>query len=152
MLTQKITNLKLSVLGLAAIVAISFGAIAFTSGFLPQNVRAADPCANPKSVDPESGCVKTGRTALTNEDAKKAGLTPRSGDDIVAKTLNGVYAIVAIVAVIVIVLAGIRIIIADGDSAKVASARQTIIYAVVGLAVVGSAFIITGIVLGIGTR
>ena len=126
---------------------------AAASGGVPGSVTpVADPCKDPKSVDPEAGCVKTGKVMLTDDDAKRAGLTPRNGDDIVAKTLNGVYTIVAIVAVIVIVLAGIRIITADGDSSKVAAARQTIIYAVVGLAVVGSAFIITGIVQGIGTK
>ncbi len=117
----------------------------------------ADTCVEPKNkddaekaLDPE--CTNPGQIVLTNDDALKAGLTPKSSDDIVKQTLNGVYSIVAIIAVLIIVLAGLRIITADGDSSKVAAARQTIIYAVVGLVIVGSAFIITGIVQGIGTK
>ncbi len=101
-------------------------------------------------VDPS--CVETTEIELTPGDAAKAGLKNKSTDNIVKQTLNGVYTVAAIIAVLVIVLAGIRIITADGDSGKIAAARQTIIYAVVGLAIVGSAFIITGIVQGVGTK
>ena len=79
-------------------------------------------------------------------------ISSRGGDEAVKRTLNGVYTIAAIIAVIIIIAAGISIIVADGDSQKVATARKAIIYACVGLVIVGSAFIITGIVQGIGTR
>lgn len=149
--TQKIAQHKLNIISLILFIIFSFGLTMLFNGVVSTNVSAAaDPCSDPKSVDPN--CAKTKRISLSDEQAEKAGLKPRSGDTVVAQTLNGVYTIVAIVAVIVIVFAGIRIITADGDANKVAAARQTIIYAVVGLAIVGSAFIITGIVQGIGTR
>jgi hypothetical protein len=157
--TQKISHSKTNRRGLTVWVITGLFVAFFLSSALPMmNAHAADPvCIPPKSkedadkaVDPE--CAKSGRITLTNDDAKKAGLQNKNADVAVAKTLNGVYAIVAIVAVITIVLAGIRMTIADGDASKVAAARQTVIYAVVGLAVVGSAFIITGIVQGVGTK
>lgn len=116
-------------------------------------VAAAEPggeTCSKKGVDPS--CVETTEIELTPGDAAKAGLKNKSTDNIVKQTLNGVYTVAAIIAVLVIVLAGIRIITADGDSGKIAAARQTIIYAVVGLAIIGSAFIITGIVQGVGTK
>ncbi len=134
-------------------IAISFF-LTLLFGVGPQKVVAGPaPCTNasdPKAVDPE--CAKTTPITLSNDQAEQAGLQVKSSNTIVVQTLNGVYALVGIIAVVVIVLAGIRIITADGDSSKVAGARQTIIYAVVGLVVVGSAFIITGIVQGVGTN
>lgn len=150
--TQKIFNKKLTSLLFAAVAIFSL--IGLAGNIFLVNVGATAPtCVNasdPKAVDPE--CAKTTPITLTNDQAQQAGLQVKSADSIVAQTLNGVYAIVAIVAVVIIVMAGIRIITADGDSSKVAGARQTIIYAVVGLVVVGSAFIITGIVQGVGTN
>lgn len=159
--TQKIHfKLKLSITTLIAVLLMGC-AFAFSIGGLmavmSSTANAANTCVEPKdkkekdkAVDPE--CAKAGRVTLTDDQAKKAGLQPRSGDDIVAKTLTGVYAIASFIAVLAIVIAGIAIITADGDAAKVATARKAIIYAVVGLAIIGSAFIITGIVQGIGTR
>lgn len=95
--------------------------------------------------------LKPGEVKLTNDDAKKAHLNPTTAKEAITGTLNGVYTVIAIVAVIVIIAAGISIMVADGDSQKVATARKAIIYACAGLVIVGSAFIITGIVQGIGT-
>jgi type IV secretion system pilin len=157
--TQKIFFTPLASLVAVIFVATTFCvALLLCSAIASVNVSAADPvCVPPKdqdaadkAVDPE--CAKPKPITLNNEQATKAGLTPKSADSIVVQSLNGIYAIVAIVATVTIVLAGIRFITADGDSSKIAAARQTIIYAVVGLAIVGSAFIITGIVQSVGTK
>jgi len=62
--------------------------------------------------------------------------------------LQIVFAIFAAVVVLVIVIAAFNIVIAQGDSSKVAKQRSTIIYALVGLVVAISAEIIVGVVLG----
>ncbi|MFZ1243335.1 MAG: hypothetical protein WAQ22_04330 [Candidatus Saccharimonas sp.] len=49
--------------------------------------------------------------------------------------VNVLLFILGAVAVIVIVIAGFRFVVANGDSNSVASARNTILYAVVGLAI-----------------
>lgn len=159
--TQKPFCTTFNIFRLFTFLAVGLSFMVFFSSILAVDVSAADPaCPEPKTeeekekaksgIDPQ--CVKTQPVKLTDEQAKKAGLTPKSADNIVTQTLNGVYGIVAIIATITIVLAGIRFITADGDASKIAAARQTIIYAVVGLAIVGSAFIITGVIQGVGTR
>ena len=72
-------------------------------------------------------------------------ITP--GDDTVTKAFNTVVAILATVAVLIIVLAGFKYVTSAGDAQGVASARQAIIYAVVGLAVTTVAWSIVRFVL-----
>ena len=62
--------------------------------------------------------------------------------------LNTVYAIVGILAVIFIVVAGIRYTTSGGDPAKTKAAQQTLTYAIVGLIVAALAFAITNFVVG----
>lgn len=62
--------------------------------------------------------------------------------------LQIVFGIFAAVVVLVIVIAAFNIVIAQGDSSKVAKARSTIIYALVGLVVAISAEVIVTVVLG----
>lgn len=74
---------------------------------------------------------------------------PRGTDDVILQSiLNVFYFIVGIVAVIVIIVAGIRYSTSGGDSGKVSSAKNQILYAVVGLIVVLFAFAITNFVVG----
>ncbi len=80
------------------------------------------------------------------------GVNKKDPDEIVAGILNIVYSLAAAIAVIVIIAAGIMYIISDGDSAKISRAKNAIIYAAVGLVIVGSAFIITGIIQSIGAN
>lgn len=70
----------------------------------------------------------------------------KTGADLLSNFLGGVYTLVAVIAVLVIVAAGILYIISDGESQKTKVAKDAIFYAVVGLVIVGSAFIITGVV------
>lgn len=61
--------------------------------------------------------------------------------------INLISVVVGIIAVIMIIIGGIRFILSDGDSAKVSTARNTIIYALVGLILVAFAQIIVKFVL-----
>lgn len=93
--------------------------------------------------------LKPGQVTIKAGDVK--GLQQVSADNLIKNTLNAVYATAAVIAVIVIVAAGIMYIISDGDPGKTSIAKNAIIYACVGLVIVGSAFIITGIVQRIGS-
>jgi len=74
---------------------------------------------------------------------------PTPTDDVVLQSiLNIFYFLVGVVAVIVIILAGIRYSTSGGDSGKVASAKNQILYAVVGLIVILCAFAVTNFVVG----
>jgi len=66
----------------------------------------------------------------------------------VKQTINILSIIVGIAAVIVIIISGLRFITASGDAASVATARNGIIYAVVGLVIVALAQAIVHFVLG----
>ncbi len=61
--------------------------------------------------------------------------------------LQIVFGIIAAVAVLVIVIAGLRFVIAQGNPQDIAKARNTIIYAVVGLLIAISAEVIVSLVL-----
>lgn len=96
---------------------------------------------------------------LLNNFAVKEGLDVSSlpgssGGDITDGTLDTAFNIVigtlAVVAVLIIVLAGLKYITSSGDPQGVASARKAIIYAIVGLVVCAAAwsivrFVIKGI-------
>lgn len=56
-------------------------------------------------------------------------------NSILTKVVNLLSLLIGIVAVIVIIITGIRFILSGGDPTKVASARSTILYALVGLVV-----------------
>lgn len=64
-----------------------------------------------------------------------------------AEVINLLSAIVGAVAVIMIIVGGFRYITSAGDSTKAASARNTIIYALVGLVIVALAQVIVRFVL-----
>lgn len=65
--------------------------------------------------------------------------------------LSIVFAVTAAIALLMIVIAGFRFVIAGGNSEDMARARMTIIYAVVGLLVSMAAFsIVTFVIKGVG--
>ena len=69
-------------------------------------------------------------------------------DSLLAKIINIISIIVGIIAVIMIIIGGFKYITSGGDSGKVSSAKNTIIYAVVGLIIVALAQFIVKFVLG----
>lgn len=70
----------------------------------------------------------------------------KNADDLLSKVLAAVYAIAGTIAIIAIIYGGLMYITSDGDSSKTSNAKSTIIYAAIGLVIVGLAFIITGVV------
>ena len=69
-------------------------------------------------------------------------------NQLIAKIINIVSIIVAIVAVIMIIVGGFKYIASGGDSSKVTGAKNTILYAVIGLVIVAVAQFIVKFVLG----
>lgn len=56
-------------------------------------------------------------------------------DGVLTRAINIISIVVGIVSVIVIIIAGIRMSLSQGDSNKIASSRSQIIYAVIGIVV-----------------
>lgn len=77
--------------------------------------------------------------------------TTSSGTDtvnsIITTVINLFSVIVGIIAVIMIIYSGLRYITSGGDSAKITSAKNTIVYAIIGLIVVALAQFIVKFVL-----
>jgi hypothetical protein len=76
---------------------------------------------------------------------------PAANSGTISKALTIVFAITGAVALLIIVIAGFRYIIAQGDPNSVSQARNTILYAVIGLIISLAAFsIVTFVLKGIG--
>lgn len=72
------------------------------------------------------------------------------GDDIttlVTNIINTLLFLSGIIAVVFIIIGGVRYTIAQGDSGQIASAKNTIMYAVIGLVVAMAAFAIVNFVI-----
>ena len=78
----------------------------------------------------------------------EVGIEKIDANNVVLGVLNTVYFISGAAAVIVIIIAGILYTISDGDSNKIARAKNAILYAVVGLVIIMGAFVITGFISG----
>ncbi len=71
-----------------------------------------------------------------------------AGQSQVQVVLQFVFGLAAVIAVIVITLAGFNYVISNGDSQKTAKAKDTILYAIVGLVISLLAFTIVTFVIG----
>ena len=67
--------------------------------------------------------------------------------DNVVNIVNGIIAVLGLVAVIVIILGGVQYMTSSGDSAKVKKAKDTILYGVIGLVICVLAFAIVNFVI-----
>ncbi|HMS49813.1 MAG TPA: pilin [Candidatus Saccharibacteria bacterium] len=83
--------------------------------------------------DPTATCAAGSKDAETNAKLKTA--------------VNLLSAIVGVVAVVMIIIAGMNFITAGGDSGKVSTARNMILYAAIGIVVVALAQLIVRFVL-----
>lgn len=75
----------------------------------------------------------------------------QANNQTITTVLGVVFAVTAAIALLIIVIAGFRFVIAGGDSEDMARARMTIIYALVGLLVSMAAYsIVTFVIKGVG--
>jgi cytochrome bd-type quinol oxidase subunit 2 len=85
-----------------------------------------------------------------NTDGTDCGSVDGSGDKltgIIKTVINILSVIVGVVAVVMIIFGGLKYITSGGDSSNVSSAKNTIIYAIVGLVIVALAQFIVRFVL-----
>lgn len=80
--------------------------------------------------------------------AEQAGIPELTGDQVLQNGLNVAYFVAGIIAVIVLIVGGIMYSTSAGDQANVTKAKNLILYAVVGLVVILSAWAITNFVIG----
>lgn len=109
------------------ILSVSIGlSILVTGPFVTQTVYAACPGNNAGTAKDQvlNGIGDTG------SDCSGSGVT-----DFISKVVSILSYVVGVAAIIVIILSGLRYITAAGDSAKITSAKNTLIYALIGIAV-----------------
>lgn len=103
------------------------------------------PAALAQGCDPSNGI--TGGVNCTNEDGNLAPTL--FGDGGVFTTIvNVLLFIIGAISVIMLIIGGIRYTLSGGDSGAVTSAKNTILYAIIGLVVAFLAFAIVNFVLG----
>jgi hypothetical protein len=121
--------------------ALIVAALFLPVGAMPVVVHAAD--AGGKSAVSCGAEVNLGATDCT---VKKGSAT--KVNSLIADVINILSVVVGVVAVIMIIIGGFKYITSSGDSNNVASAKNTIIYAIVGLIIVALAQVIVRFVLG----
>lgn len=84
-----------------------------------------------------------------NDNCKTSGgQAERKVNDLIADIINVFSVIVGIVAVIMIIYGGFRYIVSGGDSGNVTTAKNTILYAIIGLLIVAFAQFVVKFILG----
>lgn len=137
---QKLKNHILSILTLAMFaLPLAVSGVAFAQGTTAcptSDFVCTGACTGAQTLQFSSTQVscdsKTGETALNNT---------------IKTIINILSVLVGVIAVIMIVIGGFRYITSGGDSTKVSAAKNTILYALVGLVIVALAQIIVKFVL-----
>ena len=133
------------------ILAIPFCLALFTGGQTQAAVGAFDGICHGKiDADPETGTPEIASTLDTPVCADRTGDNPITGSGgIIFKAINLIAFLTGAASIIIIVIGGIKYVLSAGDPGKVSSAKDTILYAVIGLVVSISA---RGIILFIVNR
>jgi len=123
-------------------------------------ISLANPVAQPVSAAPAETCTSGNLSAScgaqgaqgNDQEGTAACLfgseTGCNGDGIFKTVTNVLLFIIGAVSVIMLIIGGIRYTVSGGDSAAVTSAKNTILYAIVGIIVAIMAFAIVNFVLG----
>ena len=115
----------------------------FATTFLPLSALAAD--AADATCDPTSGNISAGaQCSKANSNADSL-----FGPTGIFKTIaNIMIFLVGAIAVIMLILGGLQYVISNGDSKRVESAKNTILYAIIGIVVAILAFAAVSFVTG----
>jgi hypothetical protein len=121
-------------LGLFSLVAVPVLAPAVAYADLNPSTIKTELCngTNGDTDDTSSGCADTGGVSL---------------EDIMRKVITIFSIIVGFVAVVMIIVGGIKYITSGGDSGNISGAKNTIIYAIIGLIIVALAQVLVHYVL-----
>lgn len=131
---KKIKSLAFSLVASAAfLVPVAVPAVAHA---VSTDLRGGIRCGAEITITPDGNCPTGGNEDATTE-----------VNNAVRLGLNLFSAVVGIIAVVMIIIGGVKYITSGGDSGNVTSAKNTILYAVIGLVVVALAQIIVRFVL-----
>lgn len=98
------------------------------------------------ALDPlEEGCKGTASNSPICDETKDA---EKNTNEFIQNIISTLLFVLGIIAVIVIIIGGIRYATSGGDSSQISSAKDTILYAVIGLIVAILAYAIVNFVIG----
>lgn len=120
---------------------ISLGII--MASLVPLQASAIDVFQNCGGTGSSTGGSVTG----TASGSQICGAKGDSFTNIMKNIINTILFVLGIVAVIMIIIGGIRYVTSNGDSNQVKSAKDTVLYSVIGLVVAIMAYAIVGFVL-----
>lgn len=117
---------------------------------VPAAAYAADATNNPTPQINEALCsgANLSTQPATNCSADASGSTVNT---LIATVINILSLVVGVVAVIMIIVGGLKYITSGGDSSNITGAKNTILYAIIGLVFVALAQVIVRFVLGRAT-
>lgn len=95
-----------------------------------------------------NGICEGAEIALGGGGCNDNGAAAATVSRLIKQIINIISIVVGVVAVIMIIIGGLRYITSGGDSSSVSSAKNTILYAIVGLVVVALAQLIVRFVIG----
>lgn len=72
-----------------------------------------------------------------------------SAESAIGTVFGGVLAIAGVICVLLIIIGGLSYSLSMGDSSKIKKAKDTILYAIVGLVIISLSFLIVQLVVGI---
>lgn len=130
-----LAKLKRIIISVAAALALTAPALVPVAVYAQVDIGGSLECGTEAKL--QTGGCDTGTEAGT------AGLQA-----LIEKIINIFSIIVGVIAVIMIIVGGLKYITSGGDSGNVSSAKNTIIYALVGLVIVALAQFIVRFVLG----
>lgn len=120
---------------------LAFAAVLTPAGVL--HAQGVDECLDANSTI--AGCLEGGAEATDPESADVDA--SQRVDDIIRLVINIFSLIVGVISVIMIIIGGLKYITSGGDSGNVSGAKNTILYAIIGLVVVALAQVIVRFVL-----
>ena len=104
---------------------------------------------NSSSINVGSACQQVGQAGSSSAFCQDTSTAPISGADSVGnKVVNLIAAVAGFAAVVVIIISGIQFITSSGDPQKVNKAKNSILYASIGLVIVALARIIIFFIVG----
>ena len=134
---QKIKTSFLQIMALALLATFGFtGVVAAQDGPDPQGAI----CRGANQLQVSSDTVDAGTSCTSDDPTNKV-------NNLITQIINIFSVIVGIVAVIMIIYGGLKYITSGGDSGNVTGAKNTILYAIIGLIIVALAQFIVRFIL-----
>ena len=138
-------SLKLTLLGIVASLSLTLApAVVFADATPPP----ATPPAATASTPQADAC-----DALTQIDSSKDCSSGDSGlKGLIASIVNILSWVVGIIGVIMVIISGLKYVTSNGDASGISSAKNTLIYALVGLVIAALAQFLVHFALSVGNK